>query len=302
MQDVYRRYGVPYQATDARGGWISAHCPFCAGSAEYHLGFSVSHSYFKCWRCGRHDAIDALVTLCHVDRAAALDIYRSVRGGAAEFAKGRDRKAQARVGISLYRHPGDVGAMRANHRRYLEGRGFDPDLIEREWGVLGTGPMSSLDEIDYRHRLLIPVRWDGAEVSFQARDVTGKSDRKYLACPDGREVRSHKHVLYGRQECWGEVGIVVEGATDAWRLGPRACAVFGIQYRPEQVLEIARHFRRVAVVFDAERAAQAQARRLAAQLRLRLDVEPVVVYLGDGIDPGSMSQDDADHLVRELTR
>jgi hypothetical protein len=190
--------------------------------------------------------------------------------------------------------------MRRSHREYLEGRGFDPDAVEREWGVLGTGPASYLDGIDYRFRLLIPVRWGGAEVSFQTRDVTGRSDRKYLACPAGREVKHHKHVLYGRQECWGETGIIVEGVTDVWRLGPRACGTFGIGYAAEQVLAIAKNFRRVAIVFDAERQAQAQARRLAAQLRLRLGTEPVVVDLGDGADPGSMSQDDADHLVRDL--
>jgi hypothetical protein len=129
--------------------------------------------------------------------------------------------------------------------------------------------------------------------------VTGKSDRKYLACPTDREVKHHKHILYGRQECWKGTGIIVEGVTDVWRLGPTACAVYGIQYRQEQVLEIAKRFKRVAIVFDAESQAQAQARKLAVELRPALGTEPVVVNLGSA-DPGSMSQDDADHLVREL--
>ena len=247
--------------------------------------------------------------LCRVDRATALDLFRELGGGggAPSTARAeRDREAQRVVSNSRYRRPSDVGPMRQNHRRYLERRGFDPDLVEREWGVLGTGPVSSLDDgagkpVDYRHRLLVPVVWGGREVSFQARDVTGKSDLRYVSCPVTRELVHHKHVLYGRQERWGEVGIVVEGVTDAWRLGPLACATFGVTYTAEQVVELARHFRRVAIVFDSEPQAQAQARRLAATLRLRLGTEPVVVDLGGG-DPGSMAQDDADHLVRELTR
>jgi DNA primase len=192
--------------------------------------------------------------------------------------------------------------MRPHHLRYLERRGFDSDLIEREWGVLGTGPCAYLDGIDYRFRLLIPVVWDGREVSFQARDVTGRSDLRYASCPVDREVRHHKHILYGRQERWGRTGIVVEGVTDAWRFGPVACATFGIAYTTEQVRLIARAFERVAIVFDAERQAQERARRLAAQLHQLGNERPVVVSLGEGVDPGSMGQDDADHLVRELTR
>lgn len=303
IEGVLSRYGVPFRATDARGGWVSVHCCFCAGSADFHLGFSVEHSYWRCWRCGRHDAAEVLAALCRVDRSTAIDLHRAVRGSPGDAQRiARDRAAQAAVRISRYRRPDDVGPMGSVHRRYLEGRGFDPDRIEREWRVLGTGPASRLDGVDYRFRLFVPVTWDGTEASFQARDVTGRSDRKYLACPVDREVRHHKHVLYGNQEKWGRVGIVAEGVTDVWRLGPTACAVFGIQYRDEQVREIVRNFERVAIVFDAEAQAQAQARRLAATLRLVLDAETVVVDLGSGIDPGSMSQDDADHLVRDLTR
>ena len=304
--DVYNRYGVPYRTTDARGGWVETHCPFCPGSADYHLGHSIPNSYFRCWRCGWHDAVTTLSVLCHIDRGTALDIYRSLRTDPGRPPR-TDKEVQVKVNLSLYRYPNDVGPMQTNHRRYLEGRGFDPDKIEQEWGVLGTGPTSRLDgidgepAIDYRYRLLVPVRWNDVEVSFQTRDVTGKALHKYLACPTAREIRHHKYILYGRSECWGDTGVIVEGVTDAWRLGPRACAVFGIQYRSEQVLAIARRFKRVAIVFDSEPQAQAQARKLAAQLRLHLNEAPTIVYLGDGIDPGSMAQDDADHLIKELT-
>jgi hypothetical protein len=303
LVDIYLRYGVPHKIDEARGGWVSTHCPYCTGSADYHLGFSLAHSYFRCWRCGYHDAVRTLAMVCQVERSMALDLYRTVRSGhGGVLLARRDREVQAKVSISRYRRPDGVGPMDQTQRRYLERRGFDPDRIEREWNVLGTGPTSRLDYIDYRFRLLIPICWGGAEVSFTTRDVTGKSEYKYLACPTDREITHHKHILYGKPECWGETGIIVEGVTDVWRLGPKACAVFGIQYRVEQMREIVRHFRRVVIVFDAERQAQAQARRLAADLRMtRLDDKLVVIDLGGGIDPGSMAQDDAEHLVRSVT-
>jgi hypothetical protein len=310
MAEVLAHYGVPYRIDEARGGVVSTHCPYCRGSADFHLGYLIERRMFRCWRCGFHLTIDVLTKLCRVDQSTARDLYQEIEGsipsGSSAARVARDREVQAKVKVSRYRRPSDVGPIRANHRRYLEGRNFDPDRIEREWGVLGTGPVAYLDDgagkqIDYRHRLLVPIRWDGEEVSFQARDVTGRSDLRYVSCPPAREVRSHKHILYGRQETWGDVGIVVEGVFDAWRFGPLACATFGVSYTAEQAVELARRFKRVAIVFDPEPAAQVQARKLAATLRLRLQVEPVVVDLGGG-DPGEMSQDDANHLVCELTR
>lgn len=306
--DIYKRYGVPFRVVGSRGGWIDTHCCFCSGSADFHLGYSIEQKFYKCWRCGFHQTIDTLEVLCHIPRDVAIELYKSLdrNDGSNRPLIANSREANARVTISRYHRPSDVGPLRPSHRSYLERRGFDPDEIEREWGVLSTGPMSYLDEISYRHRLLIPVRWDGVEVSFQARDVTDRADRKYMACPPEREAKSHKHLLYGQQECWGETGIIVEGVTDVWRLGSKACAVFGIQYRAEQVREIARHFRRAMIVFDSEWQAKRQAEKLADQLRVRLPEGATVVDLSrmgiDAADPGSMSQDDADHLMRELIR
>lgn len=306
MADVFARFGVPYLTNEARGGWISTHCPHCRGSADYHLGYSVQYKTFTCWRCGKHDAVETLALLCRLGRGEALDLWQRVRGAEGTEARlRRDRAVQDKIiTLGRYLRPSDVGPMRVNHRRYLERRGFDPDAIEREWGVAGTGPVSMLDDgagktIDYRHRLLIPILWDGVEVSFQTRDVSGKADLKYLACPPRREVRSHKQILYGRQDRWGRTGILVEGVTDVWRLGPAACATFGIGYVAEQVRELARTFDRVAIVFDPEPQAQAKARELAATLRVVMRQEPVVVEI-DAEDPGSMRQDDADHLVRQF--
>lgn len=300
---IFSRYGIPHKISKE---WIHTHCPFCIGSKDYHLGYNTIHHYTHCWRCGYHNAVDVLSTLCHLDQSEAFALYQSIKSGQPTRGRAlriaRDRKIQTKINISHYRHPRDVGPLRPNQHRYLEKRGFDPDKIIREWGVLGTGPLSRLDDIDYRFRLLIPINWDGTEVSFQTRDVTGKSNRKYLACPPDREIKHHKHILYGRQECWGGTGIIVEGVTDVWRFGPTACAVFGIEYRDEQVKAIADRFQRVAIVFDSERQAQAQARKLAAQLRLQLYHKPVVIDLGNGMDPGAMAQDDANHLVRELIR
>ncbi|MBU6430096.1 MAG: hypothetical protein KGR26_13860, partial [Cyanobacteria bacterium REEB65] len=67
------------------------------------------------------------------------------------------------------------------------------------------------------------------------------------------------------------------------------------------VLEMRRHFDRVAVVFDSEHFAQRQARRLAHQLH-GMGLATTVIRIDDGADPGGMSDDDAVHLVADVRR
>lgn len=249
------------------------------------------------------------MALCRVNQREAIALWRQI----APFGPSprKDSDAQKRISIHGYKRPPDVIDLAPQHRRYLEGRNFDPDEIARTWGVRATGPTARLDGIDYSHRLFIPIEWEGREVSFQTRDFTGKSDIKYISCPNDREARHHKDLLYRHPDCFKHrVGIAVEGVFDCWRLGEIAFAVFGIKFRREQVNEIAKHFDRVAIAFDrragsaawhgGEAQAYRQARRLSWQLRAA-GVETMVCELPDG-DPGSMAPDDAAHLVRDVKR
>lgn len=301
--EIYRRYHVPYVTSGDRHtsrGWANTYCPFCTGSTGYHLGVHLTELWWNCWRCGRHGAIDTIAALCHLSKQQAKEVYHSLaRIPTSTVRLARDQKTQAKVSINRYRRPSYVSKMSRNHLHYLESRGFDPEEIAFEWGVLGTGPISHLDNIDLRNRLFIPIYWEGKEVSFQCRDITGRAELKYITCPERREAVHHKHILYGIQERWQNVGIAVEGVTDCWRLGTAAFALFGIQYKAEQIIEIKKHFKRVMVVFDPEKTANRQAEKLVWQLRA-LGMQSELITIPAGNDPGSMNQDDADHLVREL--
>lgn len=295
IQSVLHQYGV---AGEVRPGWMNLGCPFCKGT--HHLGVNLEGVWFTCWRCGWHDPVATIAALCHIGKADALELYRSIAPGrAGASARDRNRAVQARISLNPYKRPSDVAPLTRSHKTYLAGRGFDPDRLASEWGLMSTGPTSHLDRIDYRYRVFIPIEWDGREVSFLARDATGRSEIKYRSCPQPREAVHHKHIFYGHPNCFKRrIGIAVEGATDCWRLGDAAFALFGIRYKREQVNEIVRHFDRVTVVFDGDREAQRQAAALEAELGAR-GVRAGRVRLGPGQDPGVMSEDDASHLVRE---
>jgi DNA primase len=189
--------------------------------------------------------------------------------------------------------------LQSNHRHYLESRDFDPDLLEREWNLLGTGPYSVLDHINYKHRIIIPFFWDGEEVSFDSRDITDKDPGRYKACPKDRELIPHKNILYGKQSQWKDTGICVEGPTDVWRLGVHSFATSGIKYTSKQVRLMSKSFKRIWVMFDNDPQAIIQAKKLTAELRFR-GVEAMLIESIIASDPGSMKQKDANYLIKQL--
>lgn len=275
-----------------RDGWVNVQCPFCADHSK-HLGFNLGQGYAHCWRCGGKFMDQAVAKLLGISKPKARQVMKEYGGAASRQVKEVKRKVRAKA----HKYPTDTGPMNHRHKKYLESRGFDPQYIAKTWEVLGTGPIAKLDGIDYKHRILAPIIWNGEEVSWQSRDITGRHKAKYMACPKDRELVEHQTVLYGRPGDWGDTGICVEGITDVWRLGVNSFGTFGIDFTRKQVRAMARYFRRVVVLFDDEPQAQAQAQVLQSELVFR-GVEAVIETI-EG-DPGALSEEDAKDLVKRI--
>lgn len=293
--ELLHHLNIPYMTEGhkhCRPGWANMPCPFCTGNPGMHLGVEIEHAYFQCWRCGSHRTGDALTRLSGQPLSLILELMRQF-GGKSRLNRHEIVRAPRRKN---FKWPTGTGPLTAGQCRYLEKRKFDPDRICYEWDLKGTGPVALLDGIDYKHRILAPITWKGTYVSFQGR-TTADVQPKYKACPKDRELYHHQHILYGKPEEWTDEGICVEGITDVWRFGPRAFAVFGIEYTLPQIREIARAFKRVAVVFDDDPQAVIQAHKLIAELRMRGVDAWWVPIIGD---PGGMTPDDADAFVKDL--
>lgn len=295
VKKLYRDYNIQFweSGKNVSPGWVNIRCPFC-GDQSNHLGFSPQGNYV-CWRCGSHSLRKVLSRILGVDPIGFKNIIVSYGG----MRRRKDEiEEQVRIGSRKFKLPSGTESLGPRHRAYLHSRNFDDEKLEREWGLVGTGPISQLDNIDFKHRIIAPILWYDRTVSFQARDYTGKSNLRYITCPQERELVHHKNILYGKQEEWRSIGICVEGITDVWRLGPSAFATFGINYTPAQVHEMKR-FEQVFVVFDDEPQAQEQANKLVFELCFHgISAESILI---DG-DPGDLSQDDADCMVKELHR
>lgn len=273
-----------------REGWINLSCPFCMGHDGYHLGFNVSGCYFFCWRCGWHPDFEVVGELLGISKGKALALIKEFPARPTHREDKRDR-----VGAPECVLPFGCGDFSPLHLEYLKRRRFNPEYVKTQWGARGTKSLSG----EYSWRVVSPIYFDGHLVSYHSRDITGKDPVPHRACPEKKEVRLHKHCLYGYDQTNPDFVVVVEGITDVWRLGPGAVATFGIQYSEPQV-RLLRNWPRVVVLYDSgEPEARVQARKLAADLGA-LGVPKVELVWLDVEDPDDLSQSDADHLMEQL--
>ena len=299
---LYDDFSIPYASSEDRhyrDGWVNVECPFCTGdNPGHHLGWNEDESYFTCWHCGGKRTVPTIAKLLKISEQKAKQIIRQYKGIV------KTKQAKVTIRRKAHRLPSNTEPLSARHKNYLIDRGFDADYLEQKYGLLGTGPVSSLDGINYKFRIVAPIYWSGKQVSFQGRDITDRSKLKYITCPKDRELVFHKDILYMNEGSLPSditvskyTGICVEGITDVWRFGDSAFATFGIKYTHAQVRLIASLFKRVAVVFDDESQAIVQANKLVGELKFRgVDAWRVSV---DG-DPGAMKQTDADSLVKSI--
>jgi len=293
---LYNNFGVSY-VTEGKhyvAGWLTTKCPFCDDPSE-HLSYNIDENYFNCYRCGSHFVDTTISKLINVSEQEARIILKQYGLHLSISTK----EPVVRIRDKAHKLPSNTMPLQANHKMYLEKRNFDPEYLEKEWNLIGTGPISKLDNIDYKHRIIIPFIWNNQQVSFDSRDITNKHKSKYMACPKDRELIPHKEILYGKQDKWKDTGIIVEGPTDVWRFGPFSCATSGIKYTSKQIRVIANSFKRIAVIFDVDPQAYIQANKLVSELKFRgvdafrIDIEG---------DPGSMKQEEADYLVKQLIK
>jgi len=273
-------------------GWINVHCPFCTGTQDYHLGYNLSGSYFHCWRCGGKQLIPTIAQLIGISYNEASSIIEEYGTGIPH-----QKTKEKQTNIRPFKFPIPNIPITNKHRKYLIQRKFNPEKLQQDWGIFGTPVISFLDGINFKNRIIAPIYWNGKIVSFQSRDITGRSKLKYITCPKAREIVHHKHILYGKQEAWKDSIICVEGIFDVWRLGKNAVSTFGIEFTRQQIRILVQNFKTVYIIFDEEKQAQEKAKKLQAELQFRgIDTERIFICG----DPADMRQEEADKLVKKL--
>lgn len=256
--ELLREHGVQVaEAGDTphvREGYVGVVCPFCGrGSSNFGLGHNLDRKFWTCWKCGPKKTLDVLTELTGL---SPRDVLRKL-GPRAACDNHPTTERPVRTGA--LKLPSGDRRLLPIHRKYLKGRGFDPDELSRLWGVGGIGLHRTL-----AWRVFVPIHLAGEVVSWTTRTVGERSDRRYWSAAESEERVHHKHLLYGEDHCRHAV-VVHEGPFDVWQTGYGAVCTFGTNYTKQQVLRLSRFPVRV-VCFDSESKAQNQARKLCREL------------------------------------
>jgi len=286
IEEVLTDLQVPFLRAGhhhCRPGWIQIDCPFCGKDSDrFHLGYNLGLRYFNCWKCGAK-FVDQVLRELGVASAKAREIHRSIES---ETVVPRER---ARVSLQV---PIGLGPLLAAHRKYLRGRGFDPEVIEDVWKIKGIGISHELS-----WRIYIPIFLRARQVSWTTRAIGERVTQRYISASAEEESVNHKSVVYGRDFCRHSV-VVVEGPIDAWAIGPGAGALFGTAFSSAQVRELVDIPNRF-ICFDSSKDAQNRAEELANQLACFPGSTENIQL--DAKDPGSAPPKEI-QLVRKAAR
>ena len=296
ITNLYNHYGIQVASESDkhyRDGWVNTPCPFCTGNQGHHLGYNTYDNYFRCWRCGFHPTLKVLQSLLNLNYNEAKKILYEYKG------KTYYKTAPVQIRKKAFKTPSNLKPISevALASIYLRKRGFDPLLLESKYNLKASGPISYLDDIDFRFRIFAPIYFNGEMVSWQTRDYTGKSTLKYISCPSARELIKHKHILYQLPD----TGFIVfcEGIFDVWKVemaGYPATCCFGIDYL-EQQMKLLIGYEKIIIFFDSEKQARERAEELKERL-LFIGKEVISVYPPEGEDAGSLTVNQIKELLK----
>ena len=288
IENLLRDYNIPTSTggKNWQQGWIQVCCqmPGCT-DVGFHGGFNISGNYYNCWKCGGHSMADVVGQLLGIQWFEAKELLKQYSSTGTDAAAVKKRALAKEIGWPINCH-----FLNHSHRKYLIRRDFIPADLVKNWDIKGTGPIGP-----YKFRIIIPIYFDGKLVSYQGRDITGRSDLRYKACETEKEVIHHKHIIYGIDHIKNRKAVIVEGVFDVWRLGYGAVSTFGTEVTNEQVLLLADRLERAYIAFDdgeAESKAELLGNRLIA---LGVDVELITI---DADDPAELSDLQAGRVMK----
>lgn len=272
-------------------GWLGMQCLYC-NDHHNHMGVHLVRKNISCWLCGAKGSLTDLITdLENISYRAAVDRIEEYQGFAHLEPEERERLED--IGQSVL--PDDCRPLTSTHREYLEDvRGFDADRLVRDWGLC-SGPVVGA----WKHRIIIPVVVEGRTMTFVGMDHTGKRDAKYLAAPVEESFIPTSELVYGADYA-GRNAVVVEGTTDAWRIGRGALATFGMTPGNRRIVHLlslrVEHF---YVLYDGEMEADKHARNLVAVLR-KGNKKADALELSRGDDPDMFTAQEVADLRYDL--
>lgn len=268
-------------------GFVNTQCRFCDDRSN-HLGWNLENGYTKCWKCGFHSLYDTLRKFEIKDIHEYMSENKIIKKINQEY-----EKKNLNDIILPSKSLNDI------HKKYLLNRGFDPELLNEKYKIVGTDHLGYYKDSDFRFRIILPIIYEGDIVSFTARDITNRAELRYKTLAKEHEKIHHKHILYNLDNCFLDYVLVVEGIFDCLKFQNNCVATFGISYTQEQINLLAKRFKKVYIMFDPEKDAQKQAEKMAIDLSFQ-NVEVDIIKYDSNLDAGEMDYSQIYSIKRNI--
>jgi hypothetical protein len=288
-------YGIEYttHAGNLSKGWLLAmDCVFCGHhNGKHHLGIPNEGNRSFCWSCGSHSLYETLKAITpSVNYYTLLETYAGWIDDRALLKKKKVTHVES--------VPFEFDPLGKVARKYLKKRGFDPDILQDKYKFRDGGCIG-----DYKYRVIIPIIYNGAVVSYQGRSYNPAVEPKYRFLPEEKCAMNPKHIFFNLDNARGDHVICVEGVFDAIKLAGEDCkdviASLGISTTEEQVQLLAKRFKKVSICNDPEPVAIERARKMAVKLSA-LGVEAEVIDTERDYDLGDSSAEECNTLKEEI--
>lgn len=282
LEEVLRDHRIDFDVSGrnkSRVGWINMKCCYC--QRDPYLGYSIEGRAFSCWMCGRHPVAETLQRLTGMSQSEAITISRGL-----PRTETIARKERGKLVL-----PEDLGPLLPAHKKYLKGRGFDPDQLVQLWDIRGIGRLGGR----LAWFVWIPIYVDGEIVTWTSRRITNQEPR-YVSAKPSESTIPIDETLFGIDYCRSSI-ICVEGPLDVLALGPGSVCAFGLRYSARQKETIS-GFPLRCFLFDSgaeETAAQRRAKQLCDQLSV-LPGTTKRIILESGNDPASCSEEEREEI------
>ncbi len=295
VEEYFDAKGIAYSPPGSKNvgkDSIGISCPFCgdhAYSGDNHLGIQLGNKVFSCWICGKTGGIFNLVMKledCSFKQAVytlSKYVYYDV-----SFA---DKDADVAI-----LNPNSTVSLPSQakkelldiHRKYLLGRGFDPEYTFNKYDLYCNGMVGN-----WKFRLIIPVYYKRKMVTYTSRDITEKAQNKYIHLDNDHSIIPIKQTLYNVGRAM-DIAVVVEGVADVWNIGDGAIGLWGKKATPKQMKQLV-NFKKVFVMLDSD--AEEQTEKLAHDIGGFTDTE--IIELDEG-DPGDLTKEEIKYLRKQI--
>ena len=282
-------YGISYGTEGSKNigkNHIGVDCVFC-GDHNHHGSFNLLTGYYSCWKCGRHPIWEVVKALTGEKNPKKIIEQYQIYGTSYE-----ENKRQTLQGVDSIEIPGKP--LTKLGRTYLERRNFDPDYIIGKYGVKEGEALGK-----YAHRLIIPIKFQGKNVSFQTRRMLKLDPLRYKNCPIENEAVHMKDLLYNLDNTKKRRAIAAEGVALVWKIGDDSFSTFGTNFTIPQLTLIKNYFDEVFWLFDPEKMAQKKA-ETAAQLISSVGVKTEIVGIEGYSDYDKLTENDIIYIKKEF--